>query len=346
MKYCEECGAKLQDNESFCSECGAKCSENLIVDDKGEVESNNGEVESNNGGKKRKKTLAVVIAVALVAIIIGVLGYFVIYPKVMDYLQDKEDQKAAQKVIHLIDSLDEKKITADSEKDLDHIKTEYDALSKDQKKLVSNYDDLKGAYKRLEEVQDQKAANSIVTAIDEIDKDSLTAGDTSVQAVRDKYNELSEAQKKLVTNINTLEEYEQLVQTKKAEEEAKKAKEQETQAQKAKVLETFENLKFYEGVWGDFGAHVNQYQGMVESAIKNSISLSNYFGDVNNVYMVLELRVMNDDVLANGLTAYNQIYTIYFEGPSVTGTGGARHLECTVSSPNGTSLAYNETSYY
>ena len=45
MKYCEECGAKLQDNESFCSECGAKCSKNLIADDKGEV-------ESNNGGKK------------------------------------------------------------------------------------------------------------------------------------------------------------------------------------------------------------------------------------------------------------------------------------------------------
>lgn len=338
MKYCEECGAKLQDNESFCSECGAKCSENLVADDKGEV-------ESNNGGKKRKKTLLVVIAVALVAII-GVLGYFVVYPKVMDYLQDKEDQKVAQKVINLIDSLDEKKITADSEKDLDHIKTEYDALSKKQKKLVDNYDDLKDAYKRLEEVQDQKAADSIVTAIDEIDKDSLTAGDTSVQAVRDKYNELSEAQKKLVKNITTLEEYEQLVQTKKEEAEAQKAKEQETQAQKAKVLETFENLKFYEGVWGDFGAHVNQYQGMVESAIKNSISLSNYFGDVNNVYMVLELRVMNDDVLANGLTAYNQIYTIYFEGPSVTGTGGARHLECTVSSPNGTSLAYNEISYY
>lgn len=338
MKYCEECGAKLQDNESFCSECGAKCSENLIANDKGEV-------ESNSGGNKRKKTGVVVLAVALVAII-GVLGYFVVYPKVMDDLQDKEDQKAAQKVIHLIDSLDEKKITADSEKDLDHIKTEYDALSKNQKKLVSNYDELKGAYKRLEEVQNQKAADSIVAAIDEIDKDSLAAGDTSVQAVKDKYNELSEAQKKLVTNINKLEEYEQLVQTKNAEEEAKKAKEQEAQAQKTKVLETFENLKFYEGVWGDFGAHVNQYQGMVESAIKNSISLSNYFGDVNNVYMVLELRVMNDDVLANGLTAYNQVYSIYFEGPSVTGTGGARHLECTVSSPNGTSLAYNEISYY
>lgn len=338
MKYCEECGAKLQDNENFCSECGAKCSENLIVDEKEEV-------ESNNVGKKRKRSLVIVIVVAVVAAI-SALGYFVVYPKVMDYLQDKEDQKAAQKVIKLIDSLDEKEITEDSEKELDRIKKEYDALSKGQKKLVSNYDDLEDAYKQLEEVQDQKAADGIIAAIDGIDKASLTAADTSVQAVRDKYNELSEAQKKLVTNVSTLEEYEQLVQTKKAEEDAKKAKEQETQAQKAKVLETFENLKFYEGVWGDFGAHVNQYQGMVESAIKNSISLSSYFGDVNNVYMVLELQVMNDDVLANGLTAYNQIYTIYFEGPSVTGTGGARHLECTVSSPNGTSLVYNEISYY
>ena len=85
MKYCEECGAKLQDNESFCSECGAKCSENLIVDDKGEVESNKGEVESNNGGKKRKRSLVIIIVVAVVAAI-SALGYFVIYPKVMDYL--------------------------------------------------------------------------------------------------------------------------------------------------------------------------------------------------------------------------------------------------------------------
>lgn len=342
MKYCEKCGAKLQDNERFCPECGVECrggcSEKLIEDDKGEV-------ESNNVAQKRKKTLAVVIVAALVAII-GVLGYFVIYPKVMDYLEDKENQKAAQKVIRLIDSLDEKEITAESEKDLNPIKTEYDALSKQQKKLVTNYDDLKDAYKRLEEAQDQKAADSIVALIDEIDKNSLTADDTSVQAIRDKYDKLSEAQKKLVTNIDTLEEYEQLVQTKKAEEEEKKAKEQEAQAQKTKVLETFENLKSYDGVWGDFGAHVNQYQGMVESAIKNSISLSDYFGDVNNVSMVLELQVMNDDVLANGLTAYNQIYTIYFEGSSVTGAGGVRHLECTVSSPNGTSLAYNEISYY
>ena len=42
---------------------------------------------------------------------------------------------------------------------------------------------------------DQKAADSIVALIDEIDKNSLTADDTSVQAIRDKYDKLSEAQK-------------------------------------------------------------------------------------------------------------------------------------------------------
>lgn len=116
--------------------------------------------------------------------------------------------------------------------------------------------------------------------------------------------------------------------------------------QQNEIIEMFDNLIFYEGTWGDFGSHVNEYQGMVESAIKNSISLSDYFGDVNGTYMILEKRVLNDDVLENGQSATNQLYTITFEGPGVTGTGGARTLECTVSSPDGVSLVYNEISYY
>lgn len=55
---------------------------------------------------------------------------------------------------------------------------------------------------------------------------------------------------------------------------------------------------------------MNEYQGLVESAIKNSISLSDYFGDVNGTYMILEKRISNDDVLENGPSATNQLYTI------------------------------------
>ena len=109
-------------------------------------------------------------------------------------------------------------------------------------------------------------------------------------------------------------------------------------------MELFENLDFYDGSWGEFGAHVNKYQGMVKAIINSSISLSDYFGDGPS--MVLEKRIMNDDVLENGLSATNQLYTITFQGPSVTGTGGARTLYCTVSSPDGVSLVYNEISYY
>ena len=119
-----------------------------------------------------------------------------------------------------------------------------------------------------------------------------------------------------------------------------------SETQQNEILEMFDNLIFYEGTWGDFGSHVNEYQGLVESAIKNSISLSDYFGDVNGTYMILEKRISNDDVLENGPSATNQLYTITFEGPSVTGTGGARYLDCTVSSPDGVNLVYNEISYY
>lgn len=335
MKYCEQCGTELDDNEKFCTECGAKCDDNESIS-----------VETKDKGLLAMKKKKLFLIIGILIIMASVLGYFVIYPKVTDYLYDKENQKEAQKVINLIDSLEDKEITVDSESDLDKIRIEYDSLTKEQKDLVSNYSVLANAYKKVETAKDQEIANEIVSAIEKIDKNTLTASDTSLKDLRDKYNQLSDSQKELVTNIDKLEECEQIVQDKKAEEEEKKAKEQELQAQKSRVLETFENLKFFEGTWGDFGSHINQYQGMVEAAIKNSISLSDYFGDVNNVYMILELRVMNDDVLANGLTPYNQMYTITFEGPSVTGTGGARYLDCTVSSPDGVNLVYNEISYY
>ena len=251
MKYCEECGAKLQDNESFCSECGAKCSENLIVDEKEEV-------ESNNIGKKRKRSLVIVIVVAVVAAI-SALGYFVVYPKVMDYLQDKEDQKAAQKVINLIDSLDEKKITADSEKDLDAIQIQYDALTSEQKELVKDYDKLEKAYKTLQMKKDEKTAQEVIDAIDKIEKDSLTADDTSVEELRNKYNELTEAQKEFVTNESKLKEFETIVAEKKEEkrkqeEEKKKQEEAEAKKNMPAPMDELLNLVGVEAHWNDFGS--------------------------------------------------------------------------------------------
>ena len=33
------------------------------------------------------------------------------------------------------------------------------------------------------------------------------------------------------------------------------------ETQQNEILEMFDNLIFYEGTWGDFGSHVNEYQG-------------------------------------------------------------------------------------
>lgn len=298
----------------------------------------------------------IIILVISLFIISGLLGYFVIYPKVTDFLQEKEDQKEAQRVINLIKSLEDKEITADSGDDLSKIQLEYDSLSKKQKKLVANYSDLEKAYTKVEEAKDKKAAQEIIKAIDLIDMSSLSSSDTSVQELRAKYEKLTKAQKNLVTNKEKLLQCEQMIEEKKAEEEKQRveaeARAQAEQQKREMVQATFANLVYYEGSWGDFGAHVNKYQGMVEAAIKASISLSNYFGDVNGTSMGLkkmdanEIKTLSDNVFGSNLPAVNQAYLVMFQGPSVSGTGGARTLLCLVSSPDGMNLVYNEIGYY
>lgn len=124
-------------------------------------------------------------------------------------------------------------------------------------------------------------------------------------------------------------------------------KAQSEQNSSNEIVDMFANLQEYEGDWGDFGSHVSKYQGMVESAIKSSISLSDYFGgDVNGVYMYLYKVVDNDDVLMNGANATNQHYIIRFEGLNPNGTGKYRTLECRVDSPDGVNLVYTEEAYY
>lgn len=312
-KVCLNCGNKLDDDAKFCEKCGAKV--------------------NNSFWKRHKSALIIMILVFVVA---GLLGYFVVYSNISNYLQSKENQKEADKVIAMIDSLNDEEITIDSGEKLEKIKDEYDSLTKEQKKLVTNYSNLKKAYEEFEAVKNQQIADQIIAAIDQIDPNNLTAEDTSVQELKDKYNSLSDAQKALVTNAGKLDEYGSLIQSKKDEEQEKQKKTDE-------ILAMFANLQYYGGLWGDFGIHVNQYQGMVEAAIRSSISLSDYFGDVNGTGLSLEKVVDDRDVAVNGLTATNQKYVIMFEGPSIYGP--PMDLYCTVSSPDGVNLVYTEESF-
>ena len=101
------------------------------------------------------------------------------------------------------------------------------------------------------------------------------------------------------------------------------------------IEELFSTPRDYIGLWGDFGGHVDKYQGMIETAIKSAGSLSNYFGgDVNEVYM--ELRTVGD---------YG--YAVVFKGPSASATGDSWVLEGMVTTnADRTELQFIRGSYY
>ena len=340
MKLCKNCNTQLNDDELFCPNCGTKYEE---IEESSPSDEPQVPQESKAPNTKKKIILFSVIAILIIAI--ASLGYFVIYPQITQYMQQQENEDSAKKVMELIDSTAGGEITLDSEKALEHAKTEYDSLTADQKALVENYDKLKKAYATLDQLkaekENQEKAQSVIDAINAVDPNSLTDSDTSIQAIRDQYNGLTDEQKSLVTNADKLTEYEGIVQQKIAE--AQQA--QEARNKSNELMELYNNLQSFEGSWGDFGAHVNKYQGMVESAIKASISLSSYFDNPNEVYMTLYKVEDNDSVLMNGANATNQHYMIHFEGVSPT-FGPARILECKVDSPDGMNLVYTELAYY
>lgn len=336
-KYCEKCGCQLDDDELFCTACGAKYEGNESIPNEAEVK--NKKSEKPNKSKKKAVILGV-IAICIIAI--GTLGYFVIYPQVTQYIQEQENQEKAERVINLINSVTSGEITLDSEKDLDSTKTEYNSLTDEQKSLVDNYDKLEEAYATLDglkiEQENQEKAQSVIDAIEAVDSASLTDSDTSVQSIREQYDSLTDDQKKLVTNADKLTEYENIVQQKKEQKAEEEAQAEAENSSRNEINELVNHLTVYEGLWGDFGAHVNKYQGMIESTIKSSISLSGYFGgDVNEVYMYLYFQG----------DAADWTYFIRFEGVSPSGVGQYRTLECAiVPNDSGTQLQFVEGSYY
>ena len=142
-----------------------------------------------------------------------------------DHELTENDQEVANTVIEKINGIG--KVTLESKKAIEEARAAYDKLSKNQKKLVSNLETLTKAEAELKELEeeaaqaeaDKKAAEAVVEKINGIGKVTLESKKT-IEEARAAYEKLSEAQKKLVSNLETLT---------KAEAELKKLEEQQGQ---------------------------------------------------------------------------------------------------------------------
>ena len=127
--------------------------------------------------------------------------------------QAATDQAAANEVIGKIEAIGEVEYTDASKARIDEASDAYDALTDTQKALVTNYETLTAAQARYAElkaaadqaVADQTAANAVIGKIEDIGEVEYTdACKAKIDEASDAYDALTDTQKALVTNYETL----------------------------------------------------------------------------------------------------------------------------------------------
>lgn len=107
----------------------------------------------------------------------------------------------AKKAVDLIEAI--KDVTLDSKDKIEAAEAAYDALTDAQKELVSNYKKLLDAREAYDALVDQAAADEVIDLINAIGKVNH-GSKNAIEAAREAYDALSDAQKALVTNYQTL----------------------------------------------------------------------------------------------------------------------------------------------
>ena len=127
--------------------------------------------------------------------------------------QAAADQAAADEVIEKINAIGTVEYTEASKTKIDAAREAYNALTDTQKALVTNYETLSAAEARYAELKaaaeqeaaDQAAADAVIAKIDTIGTVEYTeASKAKIDVAREAYNALTDAQKALVTNYETL----------------------------------------------------------------------------------------------------------------------------------------------
>jgi hypothetical protein len=122
--------------------------------------------------------------------------------------QYQQDLAAAIAVEDLIDAIGTP-VTLESEDAIVAARTAYDALNDNAKGYVTNLTDLEAAEATLAELKaaaqaDQEAANAVIALIAALPTEIALTDETAITEARAAYNALTDNQKALVTNIDTL----------------------------------------------------------------------------------------------------------------------------------------------
>ena len=134
-----------------------------------------------------------------------VTNYNVLTAAEATYAKLKADNEAADAVDVLIDAIGTVEYTDASKGRIDAAREAYDALTADQKALVTNYSTLTTAettYKNLDDNAKANAVDSLISAIGKVEY--TTTCKTKIGAAREAYDALTADQKALVTNYSTL----------------------------------------------------------------------------------------------------------------------------------------------
>lgn len=231
MINCPECGAEISDSAKNCPECGYPISKSkskkkiwiiriaalavimlLVV-------SGTYYLENRLDRTERKQVDNVITAITDIGdvslsseskIIHAENLYSELSEVCKRHISNYEDLKDAREnynilransTIGLIAKIEE--VTLDSQSVIKSAQTSYDALSDEQKELVSNYEDLASATEKLSELK----IDHVQTLISDIGTVSLDS-DSAIQIALRAYEDLSENEKKSVENYDDLVEAE------------------------------------------------------------------------------------------------------------------------------------------
>lgn len=142
-----------------------------------------------------------------------------------DMTDVKLDKQAAAEVEELIAAIGTP-VSKDSKEKIEQARTAYTALTKAQKALVDNYDDLTAAEKAYADLvktaEDEAAANAVEELINAIGTPVTLSSEKTIADARAAYDKLDATQKALVDNYKTLTDAEAALKRLKDEAEANK----------------------------------------------------------------------------------------------------------------------------